>query len=67
MTLENQVLPWDKHKNVTWCRVKQNLLMGSQNSPLDTMQLVSNDNTFPNDKKPAQILFHSKDHILLQK
>jgi hypothetical protein len=42
MTLEIQVLAWDRHKNV----VELNQLMGSQPSPLDNW--FSNSNTYIN-------------------
>ena len=59
MTLKLQVLAWDNHKNVAGL----NRLMGSQLSPLDN--LISNDNTYINKRKSAQIGSYSKkDHRL---
>jgi hypothetical protein len=53
MTLEFQILSWDRHKNVAGL----NWLKESQPSPLDNWTT----NGYTNDKKkPTQICFHSK-------
>ena len=63
MMLDTKILAWYRHKNVA----ELNRLMGSHPSPL--YNWISITNTYINKQltKPAQIRFHSKDHILSQK